>query len=67
MFFIDVSLKIHKILQGPSGVRMSFGYNSETLSIPGLARQYPIASRHRYDGFDRVSESYPEDILRNPV
>ena len=26
-------------------------YNSETLSIPGAARQYPIALRPRFDGF----------------
>ena len=36
-------------------LRMSFGYNSGTLLIPGAARQYPLAPRPRFGGFDRVS------------
>ena len=39
----------------------------ESLSNPVAARQYPTASRPGFGEFARVSELYPEDILRNTV
>ena len=45
--------------------RISSGYSSGTQSIPGTARQYHMAPRRGFVLFVRVSELYPDDILRN--
>ena len=43
---------------------------TKTLPIPGVARaviSYGTALPPGFGGFNRVSEIYPEDILKNPV
>ena len=49
------------------GFRRTSGYNSQTLTNPGQARQYDMAPRPGFGGFDRVSKLCPEDILRPSV
>ena len=46
---------------------MYFGNNAKFLMNPGSVRQYAMAPRPGFGGFDRVSELYPEDILRPTV
>ena len=46
---------------------MSSGHETETSSIPGTARQYPMAPCLGFNGFGRANELYLDDIMWIPV